>query len=213
MANKEAREYLMTLIDEAERIVSSDPLAEDMAILAYTLKENEKSKEAANTEISSCHACEGFLSRTVYPRPILRKNSRAMFIMAFPDGNLILEGSRIEAFRKWWQDTLLLAEGEWSLTSIIKCPVSSFDSAFADSCKNYLREEMNEYAPHSLIILGREAASYMLRRNGAITDFMNKKFTINHIPTYVSPSLEEYASNPSLRKAIWNNFLYIRSMI
>ena len=76
-----------------------------------------------------------------------------------------------------------------------------------------LKEEMEEYAPEALVILGADAARYMLRRDGSIDKFLKRRFMINHIPAFVSPSLEEYAANPSLRRAIWENFLFIRSTL
>ena len=215
MADKAGMEYLMGLIDEAERLISSDPLGEDGGVFAYRFR--DEPGKAASSDIhrfaSSCHACDGYLSRTVFPRPILRKKPRVMFIMPKPDGNMLLEGGRIAAFRKWWHDSLLLQEGEWALTSIIKCPVQSFDPSFADSCRGYLREEMAETEPSFLIILGLDAARYMLRTDAPMVDLMKKVFHINHIPSFVTPSLEEYAADPSLRIPIWENFLFIRDFL
>ena len=195
-SNKAGLEYLMSLVDEAERIITADPLAEDHEVLAYSLESPVAvSRSDFHRSAASCHDCDGYMSRTVFPRPMM------------------LEGSRIADFRKWWHDSLLLQEGEWSLTSIIKCPVQVFSDAAADACRGYLKEEMEEYAPEALVILGADAARYMLRRDGSIDKFLKRRFMINHIPAFVSPSLEEYAANPSLRCAIWENFLFIRSTL
>ena len=213
-SSKAGLEYLMSLVDEAERIIMSDPLAEDHEVLSYSLESPaDGSRSDFHRSAASCHDCDGYMSRTVFPRPMLKKSSRIMFIMGKPDGSMMLEGSRIADFRKWWHDSLLLQEGEWSLTSIIKCPVQVFSDAAADACRGYLKEEMEEYAPEALVILGADAARYMLRRDGSIDKFLKRRFMINHIPAFVSPSLEEYAANPSLRRAIWENFLFIRSTL
>ena len=212
MENKEAREYLLSLIDEAERVFSSDPLAENGNVISYELKDPEMPRLPASQPdyLSSCHDCCGYLSRTVMPRPILKRSSRLMFILGAPDGQMMLEGQRIDAFRRWWKDSLLLSEGEWSLTSIIKCPVSTFSTECADACRAHLRMEMEEYTPSAMMIIGSEAASYMLRRDEPIRSLLGRRFMINHIPTYVSPSLEEYAADHSLRRPIWENFLFVR---
>ena len=204
----------MSLVDEAERIIMSDPLAEDHEVLSYSLESPaDGSRSDFHRSAASCHDCDGYMSRTVCPRPMLKKSSRIMFIMGKPDGSMMLEGSRIADFRKWWHDSLLLNEGEWSLTSIIKCPVRAFSTASADACRGYLKEEMERYMPSSIIILGKDAASYMLRRNAPLESLMRHRFMVNHIPAFVSPSLEEYAEDPSLRRAIWENFLFIRSAL
>ena len=46
-----------------------------------------------------------------------------------------------------------------------------------------------------------------------MADLMKKVFHINHIPSFVTPSLEEYAADPSLRIPIWENFLFIRDFL
>ena len=213
MENKAAREYLMALIDEAERVVSSDPLSEDHDVVSYELRSRGAEKTAARNpaeDLSSCHACSGYLSRTVMPRPILKKDSLVMFITGAPDGSMMLEGNRVDVFRRWWHDSLLLSEGEWSLTSVIKCPVRPFSAENADACREHLRKEMELYSPKALVILGSDVASYMLRKDVPVRSLIGRRFMINHIPAYVSPSLEEYASDPSLRRPIWEGFLFIR---
>ena len=212
MENKETREYLMSLIDEAGRVFSSDPLAESRRIVSYELKDPSSPARpvSISDDLSSCHDCSGYLSRTVMPRPMLKRGSRLMFILGVPDGQMMLEGSRIDSFRRWWKDSLLLSEGEWSLTSIIKCPVPAFSVECADACRAHLRSEMEEYRPGAIMVLGSAAVAYMLRRNEPIVGLMGRRYTINHIPAYVSPSLEEYAADPSLRRPIWENFLFVR---
>ena len=213
MENKAELEYLLTLIDEAERVISSDPLAEDSGAFSYGFKEETVKSSDFHTSAVSCHECDGYLSRTVFPRPILKKNARVMFVMAKPDGQLMLEGQRIADFRKWWHDSLLLQEGEWALTSLIKCPVAEFSDGMADKCRGYLKDEMEEYTPSALILLGLDVARYMLRSAAPIEKFMKHRFLINHIPAFVSPSLDEYAAAPLLRRAIWENFLFIRDAL
>ena len=72
---------------------------------------------------------------------------------------------------------------------------------------------MAETEPSFLIILGLDAARYMLRTDAPMADLMKKVFHINHIPSFVTPSLEEYAADPSLRIPIWENFLFIRDFL
>ena len=213
MDDRAGLEYLMSLIDEAERVIASDPLGEDREVVSYSFDDGGKGNADFHRSAVSCHDCDGYLSRTVFPRPILKKGSKVMFILSKPDGSMMLEGRRITDFRRWWHDSLLLNEGEWSLTSLIKCPVAQFSKASADACRRYIKGEMEEYAPESLVILGLDAARYMLRTDAAIDKLLQRCFHINHIPSFVSPSLDEYAATPSLRRAIWENFLFIRGSL
>lgn len=220
MESRNEREYLMALIDEAERIISSDPLGEDMAPVSYTLQER-KNEEAVKedslaelyAEAASCHACSGYQCRCGAVPMIAKRNPKVLFIIPFPEGGTVLSPSSLPVFRAWWHDSLLLEEGEWALTTVIKCPVGRFSAEAAGSCRAFLRREMSEMDPSAMVIMGHEAAAYILGRDLPMEGFRSERFVVNHIPSYVTYTPADYAADPSLRRAIWNDMLFIRKAI
>ena len=134
-------------------------------------------------------------------------------ILPYPDGDVLLSDDDVQLFRSWWKDSILLREGEWSLTTLIKCPAGKWDKAAADACRGYLREEMMTFRPSSMIILSSEASQYMLRSSMDFQSMLCREYKVNGIRTFVSYSLSEYRSDPSLRIPLWKNFLFIRSSL
>lgn len=218
MGDKFTEGYLMSLIDDAERIILSDPLGDKVPYLSYTLKETEKKREESPfsvlyKEVASCHACNGYEKRGVFAEPVIKKNPKVLFIAPYPEGSIIFSPQSMEKFRAWWKLSLLLEEGEWALTTLIKCPVSSFSKEVADSCRNTLRTEMSLIAPEAMVLLGYDTASYMLRKNLPMDEMRGRKFVVNHIPVFVTYSPSDYINNPSLQRPIWNDMLFIRKSI
>lgn len=207
------REYLLSLIDDAERIVASDPLAEALAPVAYELRAQEKEERKGGDDfyrmIASCHACQLFASRRVFARPVAKKNPRVLFITENPEGDMLLTPESLTTFRAFWKDSMHLREGEWALTTMIKCPgIWSRDAA--DACRLYLRKELEDIAPGAIVLMGMNAARYMLGERGADDAYLKHRFTVNHIPLYVTYSPAEYRADRSLRTRIWENLVFIR---
>ena len=211
----ETEEYLMTLLDEAERNIISDPLGEIIEPCSYRLRKEERQKENADfyAECASCHRCQMYRNRTVFSRPIAKQNPKVLFILPYPDGSMMLEGDDIQLFRSWWHDSILLREGEWALTSLIKCPSGEWNREAADACRGYLRDEMMAMRPSAMIILSSEASRYMLRSDSDFSSMLGREYKVNGIRTFVSYSPSEYRRNPSLRMALWKNFLFIRGAL
>ena len=211
----ETEEYLMTLLDEAERNIISDSLGEIIEPCSYRLRKEERQKENADfyAECASCHRCEMYRNRPVFSRPIAKQNPKVLFILPYPDGSMMLEGDDIQLFRSWWHDSILLREGEWALTSLIKCPSGEWNREAADACRGYLRDEMMAMRPSAMIILSSEASRYMLRSDSDFSSMLGREYKVNGIRTFVSYSPSEYRRNPSLRMALWKNFLFIRGAL
>ena len=232
MEGRTEREILLSLIDDAERIVSGDFLGETIEPVVYSLEEKkekispvrgetasrsaahpESSSDGLYSEIASCHSCTGYLSRSIAVPLVSRVNPRVLFIAPYPEGQMIFSPASQEKFRAWWKSALLLGESEWALTAAVKCPVGAFNKEAADACRKFLRAEMMEMKPSSMVIFGGSTASYMLGKNLPISAFRGRRFVINHIPSYVTYSPSDYVANPSLRKDIWNDMLFIRREI
>ena len=214
MSDNGTREYLMSLLDEAERCIIGDPLGETIEPCTYTLSENRKEEKPADlyAACSSCHSCQMYAKRSVFARPLI-KQGKVLFILPYPDGDMLLTDDDVQLFRSWWRDSILLREGEWSLTTLIKCPAGMWDKAAADACRGYLREEMLSFRPSAMVILSSDASRYMLRSSSDFQSMLCHEYKVNGIRTFVSYSLSEYRANPSLRLPLWKNFLFIRSAL
>ena len=105
--------------------------------------------------------------------------------------------------------SLRLGEGEWALTSLIKCP-GGWDPSCADACRQYMRSELSSIAPRAIVLMGMNGARYMLGERGTDDAYLGRRFIVNHIPLYVTYSPAEYRADRSLRTRIWDNLLFIR---
>ncbi len=206
MESRSEREYLLKLIDDAERIAIGDPLGETIAPAVYSIEDSVKETDAG---IASCHLCTACLKRRKYAESILREGSKVLFIVEAPEGDDFFMERSAGIFEAFWKKSLCLPEDGWSLISLIKCP-ASWDSSFADSCKGYVRDELEKVKPSALVIMGADAARYMTRRKEAMSSLIQQRFIINHMPAYVTYSPAEYIAEPSLKRVIWDNLLYIR---
>ncbi|MBO8436511.1 MAG: hypothetical protein IAA97_05990 [Spirochaetes bacterium] len=218
MADNFTSSLFMSFIDDAERIVLSDPDGDRVPYTSYILKNKheEKIPSIANpldrlyAQASSCHACSGFESRRVFASPVRKQGARVLFIAPYPESEMIFTPQSLEIFKAWWKPSLLLEEGEWALTTLIKCPVSAFSEEAANACRAYLREEMAILQPKSLILLGYDTARFMTRREDGMSKLRMHRFNINHIPTYVTYTPSDYLHDASLKRVIWQDMLYLR---
>ena len=221
MGDKFTEGIFMGLIDDAERLITGDALGEIITPVSYSLREKEPSVpareesplEAVYREAASCHACPEYARRTVFTEPVTKMKPRVLFISPYPEGTMIFSAQSLEKFRAWWKLSLLLEEGEWALTTLIKCPAASFSAEAADRCRSVLRKEMEIMKPGALVLLGHDTASYMLRKNLPMDDLRGQRFVINHIPAFVTYTPSDYLSDPSLQRPIWNDLLFIRRSI
>ena len=221
MGDKFTEGLFMSFIDDAERIILGDTVGDDVPLVSYTIREKSSPKpqqretplDALYNEASSCHACTGYESRSIFVRPIVKKEPKVLFIAPYPEGSVIFSPESLKIFRAWWKLSLLLEEGEWALTTLVKCPVPGFDRTFCDACRSILRTEMAEISPEAMILLGHDTASYMLGKNENMDTLRQKRFVVNHIPVFVTYSPRDYIQDPSLKKAIWSDMLFIRRQI
>ena len=221
MGDKFTEGCLMSLIDDALRIISSDTTGDEIPFVSYSLREKdaqpakreETALDALYREASSCHACSGYLSRSIFAESVARKGAKVLFIAPYPEGPVIFSSASLPVFRAWWRNSLLLEEREWALTTLIKCPVGSFSKEAADACRGILRTEMAEIAPEAMVIFGQDTAAYMLRSDSPMEKLRGKRFVVNHIPVFVTYSPMDYILNPSLKKTIWSDLLFIRRSI
>lgn len=202
MENRETREYFLSLLDDMEAFLKGDRAREDDCIYEYFLTQKEENKEESN--YSSCHICPAFSCRKVYAEPLYNKNTKVLFILPYPDGDMMLNPKSTFYIAKW-VEVLGLKRDEASVVSLIKCPVNSFNTSYADSCRRYLKEEMAALKPSFMFLLGLDTARYMTRKNLDMEGFREKGFHINNIPTLVTYTPRELAQNNQLRVAVWDD--------
>ena len=206
-------ECFLSLLDRAEASIVNDNLFESSDEYDYSVKDNEKIVEVMEDDISSCHNCNACLDRVMYASPILNPNPKILFIAPMPEGTTIFSPPSNSYFNKWIS-AINLSRRDISLTTLIKCPVSSFSKESADACKDHLRSEMNKLKPKTMVLLGSDVATYMLRRSGDMDSvFRKRKFSVNSIPVFCTYSPLDLVQNRALRVPVWEDLQYIASFL
>lgn len=221
MESTAAYEYFLELLDEGVRILRGDSLAERSEIVSYEIKEPEKpvlnrkplfEEEENILDASNCHDCPLFRNRRVYAEPLYTDNATIMFIVPCPDGDTLFSPPAYEYFTKWYK-AITLERKDIALTSLIKCPTSRFSASDADCCKRRVKGEMDYLKPKAMVLLGEEAARYMLRKSEPFDRLRRKKWVVNHIPVYCTYHPEELVKDRRLAKEIWQDLQFIAESI
>lgn len=212
-------EYFLSILDEAEHILSGDIYAEKTPFVEYSLRDQEKKVQSAVVaddeplEASNCRGCQGWRERLKYIPSRIVPNCSVLCIIEHP-GRLSMLSEKGEMFFNAWFKGLGIPLPQVSLTSLIKCPVSTFSDQYADACKDKLRQEMTLANPRVMLLLGENVARYMTRRDLVISDFRGKVYKINHIPTVVTYSPEDLVQNyASLRAPIWEDLQLLKGQM
>ncbi|MGN1163831.1 MAG: uracil-DNA glycosylase family protein [Candidatus Ornithospirochaeta sp.] len=216
MDDNRTLEYFLSLLDDTERVIDGDCLGEERDFFSYSLSDKEQPKAESvvfDKDLSSCHDCRECFTRSVYAEPILNMNPKILFVSPMPEGNTIFSDSSRDYFMKW-MSAIGLRRSDIALTCLIKCPARTFSKEAADKCRNNLKEEMVKLKPLSMVLLGKDVASYMLRRSGDYDSvFRGKKFSVNSIPVFCTYTPYELTQNRSLRAPIWQDLQFISSSL
>ncbi len=210
MGDRTTEEYFMSVLDDAVSSIECDKMGEWHKRYEYTIQ--EKKEPSFEEDISSCHKCNACFRRRVYAEGILNKNPRILFILPYPEGDTMLLPPSYSYFVKWVK-AMNLDMKDISLLSLIKCPLSSFDLSAAEACRGYLKDEMTLLSPSSIVLLGKDVASYMLRRNVDYSEMRGRQYKINGIKTFTTYSPLELVANINLRGKIWEDLKFIVSSI
>ena len=207
-------ECFLSLLDRAEAVMEEDNLFENNIEFEYSVKDKEKEAFVEYSEdISSCHKCQACLDRTIFAEPILNPNPKILFVSPMPEGTTIFSSLSNSYFYKWIS-AINLTRRDIALTSLIKCPVKSFSKETADICKDHLRSEMINLKPKTMVLLGQDVSSYMLRRSGDMDSvFRKRKFSVNSIPVFCTYSPLDLVNNRALRGPIWEDLQFIASFL
>ena len=203
-------EYFFTLLDGAEALLGGDSLREEHPEYDYTVTVPEKKAETVSSfdeDIASCHRCQSCFSRRVYAEPTLNPDSDFLFVLPSPEGDTMLSADSYSYYTKWVK-AMGREMRNVSITSLIRCPVP-FRKEAADSCRDYLREEMKSLRPKAIVLLGEETAQYMLRRQLPLDNLRLHSYRINGIRTFVTYTPLSLVRDRSLRGKIWEDLKYI----
>lgn len=211
MENNETLEYFLSLLDEAESLFKKDYLREDSEIFDYSVTEKKKATFEALKEVedvSSCHSCPLFRNRRVYAEPLYADTPKILFIAPYPEGDAILTPAAHDYFSKWYK-AIRLERKDVALTTLIKCPSPLFTPDYANMCKKHVKEEMVAMRPNAMVLLGEDAARYMLRRQEEFDQIRKRRWIVNGIPVYCTYHPEDLVRDPSIKRDIWEDLQFI----
>ena len=216
MDDNRTLEHFLSLLDDTERVLCGDFLGEEHDFFSYSLSDKEAPKGEVllpRKDLSSCHDCKECFNRSVYAEPILTENPKILFVAPMPEGNTIFSDSSRDYFMKWI-GAIGLRRSDIALTCLIKCPAKAFSKEAADICRNNLKEEMTSLRPQTIMLLGKDVASYMLRRSGDFDEvFRGKRFSVNSIPVFCTYTPSQLTANRSLRAPIWQDLIAISNYL
>ncbi len=207
MEEKVSEECFMTLLDEAVSFLEGDALMERHESVSYSITSGEERRDV-DDDISSCHRCGACLMRRVYAEGICGSSASVLFVLPYPEGDTMLSDASFSYYVKWLK-AMGLEMKDAALCALIKCPVKAFSRESADACRDYLRNEMKRIKPRVMILLGKDAASYMLRRECDYDAMRLHSYSINGIRTFTTYSPQELVRDSSLRGKIWADLKYI----
>ena len=68
--------------------------------------------------------------------------------------------------------------------------------------------------PKTMVLLGQDVSSYMLRRSGDMDSvFRKRKFSVNSTPVFCTYSPLDLVNNRALRGPIWEDLQFIASFL
>ena len=210
MENNETLEYFLMLLDEAERVIRGDYMAEESEIVDYSVTPKEEKKEIAvpSEDISSCHRCPLFRNRRMYAEPLYSEKTKIMFISPYPEGDSILSPASHEYFTKWYK-AIHLERTDIALTTFIKCPAPLFTPDYANMCKQHVKEELTREKPGAIVLLGEDSARYMLRKEEEFDMLRQRRWNVNGIPVFCTYHPEDLVRDESVKRAIWEDLKFI----
>lgn len=218
MINNEAYSYFLSLLDEAERVVTKDKLAEKLPVYSYVVtpalkEEFEVKRPAQKGSLSplalvkdcflNCHSCPLWKNRI--PDDHTGVGSSHPLILFVVDKRL-RDGSFLSkkdlAYLESWIKALCLEKSEVHISSIIKCPGGEFD--IYENCVKIFKSEVDALKPKAIIFLG-EAASYIATENPNIDETRGKLFRFRNIPSVVTYSPAMVLANQNLKRPVWDD--------
>ena len=223
--NKDAIEYILSVLDETERSITGDVLSERNRIVRYDItfppEEKKPAYAAARGDVQSdvpairdCHRCSLWMNRGEERFELPKRRAKVMFIVSAPETKFgVLDNDAMDMFQKQVA-AIGLTEQDYILTSLMKCPTRTFKTEEADICRGYLKDEMVKASSvKCFVFLGSDISSYMLRRPVDMDAFRARVWNINGIPSVATYSERECLVNPALKRPVWEDLKKVRGFI
>ena len=221
--NTDAYSYFLSLLDEAERAISRDPLAERLPLSRYvvTVRQEESPKPAPVARRSvqkgnlsplalvrdcylNCHSCPLWQQRLPEDHPgVGTSHPLIMFVVdkRLPDGSYLYPDSM--AYLESWIRALCLEKNrEVHLTSVIKCPGGKFE--IAEDCVKIFEAQVDALSPKAIVFLG-EAGSLIATGDPDISKQRGRGFLYRDVPSFVTYSPDMVLGDQSLKRAVWDD--------
>lgn len=203
-----AREYFLSLLDDALRSVKDDSLGEENPFLDYTLKEEEKKPEAerrlsVRERFLNCHACDGWMQRD--ERFSAGKGPLHPLVVFVAErtlpGGAMLTPSEGVMLNTWSSAIKLEKAKECYLTTLIKCPSDS--NTFHEECVSLLREQIRTLKPKVVLFLGPLALP--LLNCTTIQDARKLVHEFEGVTAVMTYSPSQVERDPRLKAAVWED--------
>ncbi len=223
--NAEAYGYFLSLLDEAERAITHDSLAERLPLSRYTVTVNKPKEEEPKASPAprrtpqkgslsplalvrdcylNCHSCHLWQLRLPDDHPgVGTSHPLIMFVVdkRERDGSY-LDPASMAYLDSWIKALYLVKNREVHLTSIIKCPGGEFD--IVQECIKIFEAQVDALSPKAIVFLG-EAGSLIATGNPDISSQRARRFFYRKVPSFVTYSPQMVLQDPSLKRAVWDD--------
>ena len=102
------------------------------------------------------------------------------------------------------------------ITNIVKCrPPDNRDPlpSEVEECSPYLNKQIELIKPKLIVALGKVAGKALLKKDILLKEMRNETYYYKSIPLRITYHPAALLRNPSLKKATWKDFQYIRDYI
>lgn len=220
--NADAYSYFLSLLDDAERAIEHDRLAERIPVCRYTVTIKEEEPKPAPAPRRSmqrgslspialvrdcflnCHSCPLWQNRLPDDHPgVGTSHPLVLFVVdkRLKDGSY-LDHASMSYLESWIKALCLEKNREVHLTSIIKCPDGQFE--IGEDCVKIFEAQVDALSPKAIVFLG-EAGSFIATGNPDITAQRGRRFFYRRVPSFVTYSPQMVLADQSLKRAVWDD--------
>lgn len=178
-------------------------------------KSNEQNRDQLTKfyyEIKNCQKCELAKNRTKLVFGSGNPNSKIMLIGEAPGFNEDREGKPFVGNAGQLLDKILnaiqLSRDEIFITNVVKCrPPQNRDPLpeECDACNFILKRQLEIMKPEFILILGRVAASVLLKTEGSIANLRGKVYQVFGAKAVVTYHPAALLRNPGLKRSTWED--------
>lgn len=201
-------EYLLSLLDDAIRVINKDYLGEDTPFVSYSVEQKieektETKKLSLRDMYLNCHSCDNWMCRD--HRCLVGRGSQHPLVLFVVDKTLDT-GAMVSpdegVMLNTWSNAIKLDKSqECHLTSIIKCP-GSCNEANSD-CINILKKQVEVLKPKVVFFLGPLGAQIL--GYDSIEKAREQVLSFGDSVAVVSYSPAQVQKDPRLKNLIWND--------